>query len=167
MREEDAPEEKLRAENLIRESLGKVMEIEKKLTSLYNILQVARDTVDVIEREKAFENKILINTSGGRKPQALRALFGAYARHSMIEKIVYITEEDNEILELPILSFPILETKKMILFEIEKGEKYVPSLAKRVGISRGMAYNHVKDLKDADYITEELEITTAGRLAIL
>ncbi len=167
--EEDAPEEKKRAEQLLKDSIGKVMKIESKITSLYDVVRIARDTAAVIEKEHAEGNKITVNITGGRKPQALGALFGAYARASMVEKIIYITEEDQFILELPVLSFDISETKRMILEEIAASNKSVPNIARKAGISRGMAYNHVRELKEKGYVSDKegLNLTTAGKLAII
>ncbi|MEA1924495.1 MAG: CRISPR-associated CARF protein Csa3, partial [Candidatus Altiarchaeota archaeon] len=112
---------------------------------------------------------IIINITGARKTQSLGALYGAYARRELIEKIVYITEEDNETIELPLLSFNLSKTKKRILEEIKNGEKSVRNLAKKTGISRAMAYHHIRELKESGYITDQngMETTTAGELAIL
>ena len=113
LREEDAPKDKLKVEETLAETLGKFIDIETKITSLYEVVRIAKDTVDVIEQEAAQGRKIVVNISGGRKPQALGALFGCYARHKMIERIVYVTEEDKQVLDLPILNFGISETKLM------------------------------------------------------
>ena len=141
VREDDAPEEKLKAEQMIRETIGRVVEVDTKITSLYAVVDIARDVVDVIEEEKAHGRNIIVNITGARKTQSLGALYGAYARRELVEKVVYITEEDNEVIELPLLSFDLSKTKKRILEEINKGEVSVRNLAKRVGISRAMIYH--------------------------
>jgi CRISPR-associated protein Csa3 len=168
LREEDAPEKKVEAERMLMETVGKVIQIENKITSLYDVVKIAEDTADVIEKESAHGRGITVNISGGRKPQALGALFGCYARHRDVERIVYITEEDGEAIELPILNFGISKTKRMILEEMEKGESSVKNLAIKIGISRGMTYNHVRELREMGFIAQDkLEITTAGQLAII
>jgi len=167
LREEDAPEEKLRAEELIRKTLGAVVEVETKITSLYDVVRIAKDVVDIIEVEHARSNEIIVNVSGGRKPQAFGALFGAYARKDMVKQVVYVTEEDQSIIEFPLLGFGISDTKRMILEEIEKGELNVKNLAIKVGISKGMIYSHLRELKDLGFVDKDMRITTAGRLAIL
>ncbi len=169
LREDDAPNEKLRSEQMIRNSIGKVIEIDTKITSIYDVVEIAKDTVETIEEEKAYGKEIIVNITGARKTQSLGALYGAYARMKLVEKIIYITEEDNETIELPMLSFNISKTKKRILEEIKKGERSVRNIAKKAGISRAMTYHHIRELKESGYITDQkgLKTTTAGELAIL
>ena len=108
IREEDAPDKIKEAERMLRETVGKVLEIESKPTSIYNVVMVARDIALIIEEESAHGRKIFVNISGGRKPQALGALFGCYARQDMVEKIVYITKKTKTSLICPssTLEFP-------------------------------------------------------------
>lgn len=168
LREEDSPERKIDAERMLQETVGRVIELETKITSIYDVVQIAQDTVDVIEQENAQNRRVIVNISGGRKPQALGALFGCYTRHKMVESIVYVTEEDGTIIDLPILNFGISKTKLMILEELLIGETSVKNLAIKVGISRGMTYNHIRELREMGFIhTQKLEITSAGRLAII
>ncbi|MDP3065393.1 MAG: CRISPR-associated CARF protein Csa3 [Methanobacteriaceae archaeon] len=168
LREEDAPEKKLEAERMLTQTVGKVLEIETKFTSIYEVVKVAQDTADVIEGENANGRKVVVNISGGRKPQALGALFGCYARHKMVERIVYVTEEDSEVVDLPILNFGISKTKLMILEELENGDTSVKNLAIKIGISRGMTYNHIRELREMGFIDpQQLVITSAGELAII
>ena len=168
LREEDAPQAKIKVEQIITETVGNFIDIETKITSLYDVVRIAQDTVDVIENEKANNRKLFVNISGGRKPQALGALFGCYARHGDIERIVYVTEEDSQTIDLPILNFGLSPTKRMVLEELKKDGKSVKNLAIKIGISRGMTYNHIRELREMGFISpEKLEITTAGELAII
>jgi CRISPR-associated protein Csa3 len=168
IREEDAPDKKLDAERMLKETVGKVLDIETNNTSIYDVVQIAQDTADIIERENALGRNIVVNISGGRKPQALGALFGSYARNKMVEKIVYVTEEDGQILDLPILSFGISKTKLMILEKLQNGDTSVKNLAIKIGISRGMTYNHLRELREMGFIHQkQLRITSAGKLAII
>jgi CRISPR-associated protein Csa3 len=141
----------------------------KVITSLYDPVRVAQDVADAIEKEHDWGKQVVINVSGGRKPQAFGALFGAYARSDMVKRVVYVTEEDNVMIEFPILGFNISPTKKAILEHIIQGEKTVSKIALKVGISRGMAYNHIRELKDMGYISDEdgFDITDSGRLAVI
>ena len=168
LREEDAPQAKIKVEQIITETVGNFIDIETKITSLYDVVRIAQDTVDVIENEKANNRKLFVNISGGRKPQALGALFGCYARHGDIERIVYVTEEDSQTIDLPILNFGLSPTKRMVLEELKKDGKSVKNLAIKIGISRGMTYNHIRELREMGFIApDKLEITTAGELAII
>jgi len=168
LREEDSPDKKLEAERMLKETVGKVIDVDAYLTSIYDVVQIAQDTADAIEKEAAQGRKIIINISGGRKPQALGALFGCYSRHEEVERIVYVTQEDQEIIDLPILNFGISPTKRLILEELEEGDTSVKNLSVKVGISRGMTYNHIRELRDMGFIHHSrLEITSAGKLAII
>ena len=156
------------AVRMLNATLGSVLEIKTKETSVYDVFTIANDAVDVIEEEYGKKNEIIVNITGGRKPQALGALFGCYARHEMVRKIVYVTEEEKQIIELPILNFGMSQTKKRILEELEKDGTSVKDLSEKIEISRGMTYNHLRELRAMGFIDrEKLEITTAGKLAII
>jgi CRISPR-associated protein Csa3 len=167
--EEKAPEEKTRAETMIIDTLGSVLKVEKKYTTLYDVLKVARDVAAIIEEESARGQRVIVNVSGGRKPQAFGALFGAYARKEMVEQVVYVTEEDHVVLEFPLLGFDISDTKRAVLEQMESSETSVSKIAVKVGISKGMAYSHIRELKAMGYVSEEngFKITSAGRIAII
>ena len=165
---EDVGKERLQSEVTLRETVGKVIEIETLNTSVYDVVKIARDTAEIIDNEKANGKNIIVNVSGGRKTQALGALFGSYARHEKVERIVYLTEEDNEVVEIPKLNYGISPTKKLILEEMDKGDSSVNNLSIKIGISRGMTYNHIRELREMGLIEHnKLEITSAGQLAII
>lgn len=167
--EDGTVDKKAQAEQTLEATFGKVIEIRKLVTSLYDPVRVAQDVASAIEKEHDWGNQVIINVSGGRKPQAFGTLFGAYARSDMVKRIIYVTEEDNNMLEFPILGFNISPTKKAILEHIKQGEKAISTLAVKVGISKGMAYNHIRELKDMGYISDEngFTITDSGRLAVI
>lgn len=167
--EEGTVEKKLRSEQTIEDTFGRIIEIQKKNTSLYDPVRVAQDVANLIEEEHAQGNHVMINVSGGRKPQAFGTLFGAYTRSDMVKRIVYVTEEDNFIIDFPILSFNISDTKKIILEHIKSGVSSVQEIARGVGISKGMAYNHLRELKAMGYIKGEdgYTITDAGKIAVI
>jgi CRISPR-associated protein Csa3 len=167
--EEKAPEEKARAEQMITDTLGSVIKVEKKYTTLYDVVKVARDVASIIEEENAKGQRVIVNVSGGRKPQAFGALFGAYARKEMVEQVVYVTEEDQFVLEFPLLGFGISDTKRAVLEQLESCETSVSKIAVKVGISKGMAYSHLRELKAMGYVSEGngFRITSAGRIAII
>ncbi|MGZ7096182.1 MAG: winged helix-turn-helix transcriptional regulator, partial [Methanobacterium sp.] len=52
--------------------------------------------------------------------------------------------------------------------EAPEGEISVRNLSEKIEISRGMAYNHIRELRQMGLIDrDKLEITTAGKLAII
>lgn len=167
--EDGTVDKKAQSEQTLEATFGKVIEIRKLVTSLYDPVRVAQDVAAAIEKEHDWGNQVIINVSGGRKPQAFGTLFGAYSRSDMVKRIIYVTEEDNNMLEFPILGFNISPTKKAILEHIKQGEKAISTIAVKVGISKGMAYNHIRELKDMGYISDEdgFTITDSGRLAVI
>ncbi|GAB4313661.1 MAG: CRISPR-associated transcriptional regulator Csa3 [Methanobacteriaceae archaeon] len=168
LKNEDDEDEKLKSEVTLRKTVGTVIDIDTLNTSVYDVVKIANDTAELIDREAAEGNKIIVNVSGGRKTQALGALFGSYARHNHIERIVYLTEEDNEVVEIPKLNYGISKTKKHILKELEGGDASVRNLSIKIGISRGMTYNHIRELREMGLIEpDKLKITSAGQLAII
>ena len=48
IREEDAPDKIKEAERMLQETVGKVLEIESRPTSISNVVMVARDTAEII-----------------------------------------------------------------------------------------------------------------------
>lgn len=168
LREEDAPEEKLNVEDVLQKTIGKFIDLTVSETELYDVVKVAEDTRDLIEEEHSKGHNVIVNISGGRKPQALGALFGCYSRNQFVERIVYVTEEQSEIIDLPILNFGISKTKKEVLERLNKNELNVKELAEQIGISRGMTYNHIRELRDMGFIYRDvLRVTSAGKLAII
>ncbi len=167
--EDGTVDKKAQSEQTLEATFGKVIEIRKIVTSLYDPVRVAQDVAGAIEKEHDWGNQVIINVSGGRKPQAFGTLFGAYARSEMVKRIIYVTEEDNNMLEFPILGFNISPTKKAILEHIKQGEKAISTIAVKIGISKGMAYNHIRELKEMGYISDEdgFTITDSGRLAVI
>ncbi|MFY1112938.1 MAG: CRISPR-associated CARF protein Csa3 [Methanosarcinaceae archaeon] len=168
--EEGAVEKKVQSEETIEKTFGGVLEVEKKYTSLYDTVRVALDVANLIEEEHAKGNQVIVNVSGGRKPQAFGALFGAYARNDMVQRIVYVTEEDSLLIDFPVLSFNLSDTKKIILEQIRDGVSAVSQIAATVCISKGMTYNHLRELKAMGYIADGekgYEITDAGKIAAI
>ena len=166
--EEGAGDKKLQSEEMIEKTFKNALEFEKKYTAVYDTVRVAKDVAELIEKEHDRGNQVIVNVSGGRKPQAFGALFGAYARNDMVQRIVYVTEEDSMIIDFPVLSFNLSETKKLILEEIQKGVSAVTQIAVTAGISKGMTYNHLRELKSMGYIADGDNgyiITDAGKIA--
>lgn len=168
--EKDAPKEKLDVENILKETIGKVIELETVKTELYDILKAAKDIADVIDEESELGNSIIVNVSGSRKTQALGALFGCYARASSVDNVVYVVQETHDVIELPIISYGISNTKKKLLYILNEagGTCSVKDLSDKLNISRGMVYHHINDLRDYGLIDKnEISISFAGKLAII
>ena len=155
---------------LIQDSLGKVLDVKIVKTEVYDIVEVAKKAVEVIDLQ-AKEDHIFVNITSGRKPKAIGLLFAAYARHDRVSKIAYNPEEDKgSIVYLPRLSFKLTESQKSILEELGKKKfESISDLATKVEMSTAMLYRAIDELKDMDLVSAEkgIELTDAGKIARL
>jgi len=155
---------------LIEDSLGKVIEVKIVKTDVYDIVEIAKECVKVIDLQPQ-EDEVYVNITSGRKTKAIGLLFAAYARHERVKKIAYNPEEDKgSIVYLPRLSFKLTDSQKKILEVIGHGKyENIGDLAKNVDLSTAMLYRAIDELKDMDLVTTEegIKLTDAGRIARL
>lgn len=158
------------AVKLIQDSLGKVIDIKVIKTEVYDIVEVARKAVEIIDMQPK-EDHIFINITSGRKTKAIGLLFAAYVRHDRVSKIAYNPEEDkNKVIYLPKLRFILTEKQKSILEELDKHpESSISDLSDKIDISTAMLYRAIAELEDMDLVSKEngYELTDAGRIARL
>ncbi|KZX17515.1 bacterial regulatory protein, arsR family [Methanobrevibacter cuticularis] len=166
--EDNASEVIKQSEETLTNAFGRFIEIKSKEIDSNDSVKIASAVATEIEEEKKFGNRIVVNISGGERPQALGALFGAYSKHQFVDRIIFVDYFKKEVVDLPILKYGISNTKVDILRCLIEGCSTVKDLSTKIGISRGMTYNHIRELRDMGLINKELlEITTAGRLAIV
>ena len=155
---------------LVKESLGRVIEIMTVKTKVYDIVEIAKKAVEVIDLTPK-EDLIYVNITSGRKTKAIGLLFGAYARCTRVKKIGYNPEEDKgSVIYLPKLSFDLTDSQRKVLEHILAGDfKTHTELAEKIDISRAMLYKNIKDLEDRDLISTEegFKLTDAGKIALL
>jgi len=155
---------------LIQESLGKVIEVKTVKTDVYDIVEIAKECVKIIDLQPQ-EDQIYVNITSGRKTKAIALLFASYARHERVKKIAYNPEDDKgSIVYLPRLSFRLTESQKKILEVVGSGKyETMGELAKEVDLSPAMVYRAIDELKDMDLITTEegIRLTDAGKIARL
>lgn len=170
----DEKPDKKQAANLkiIEESIGRVVDVKKVPTKVYDIVRVAEKCVEVIDLQPK-NDEIFINITAGRKTKALGLLFAAYTRSNRIKKIAYNPEEDKTaVIWLPKLSFKLNESQKKILHALDDKDNQkitITALAEKIEMSRAMLYRSLDELKDLGYIhtDEGLELTDAGKIARL
>lgn len=156
---------------LINDSLGRVVDVKKVQTKVYDIVAVAKKCVEIIDMQPK-DDLVFVNITSGRKTKALGLLYAAYARCSRVSRIAYNPEDQSSVIYLPKLGFALTESQKDVLaaLEDEKNSKLsFLDLAEKIGISRAMLYRNIDDLKKMDYISSEdgLKLTDAGRIARL
>lgn len=165
------PDEKQEsAIKVIQDSLGRVLDVKLVKTDVYDIVEVARKAVEIIDMQPK-EDHIFVNITAGRKTKAIGLLFAAYARHERVSKIAYNPEEDKgSIVYLPRLSFHLTESQKKILEEVGKAKyESITDLAAKIDLSTAMLYRAIDELKDMDLVSTEkgIELTDAGKIARL
>ncbi|MEA3343501.1 MAG: CRISPR-associated CARF protein Csa3, partial [archaeon] len=154
--EKEPDKEQQASLKLISDSLGRVMDIKTVKTDVYDIVEVARKCVEIVDLTPK-DDEISVNITSGRKTKAIGLLFAAYARHDRVKKIAYNPEEDKKkVIYLPKLSFRLTESQKNLLEFLEAGKyENLTDLAGKVSLSRAMLYRNIKDLEDMDMITSE------------
>jgi CRISPR-associated protein Csa3 len=158
--------------DIIKQSLGSVLEIKTVETDVYDIVEVAKETVKIIDL-LSDKDEIYIDVTAGRKTKALGLLFGAYARSDRIRRIMYVKEENKQVVNLPKLSYSITPgQQKIIEFLLKNEVRSMSEFAEKVdvSVSKAMLYKHIKELKDMDVIedtTEGFKLTDYGRIVVL
>lgn len=156
--------------DLIKQSLGSVLEIKTVKTDVYDIVDVAKESVKIIDL-LSDKDEIFIDVTAGRKTKAMGLLFGAYARCDRIRRIMYVKEENKQIVNLPKLCYSVTGGQRKILEYLDKRTaKTMMELAKKVDVSQGMLYKHIKELKDMDILeetTDGIKLTDYGRIVVL
>ncbi|WP_231858399.1 CRISPR-associated CARF protein Csa3 [Methanococcus maripaludis] len=156
--------------DLINDSLGSVLKIDTVNTDVYDIVEVSKETVEIID-SLSDTDEIYVDITAGRKTKALGLLFGAYARISRIKRIMYVKEENKQLVYLPKLSYQITPAQYKIIEYINKNKiSSMAEFSENVNVSKAMLYKHVKELKDMDILEETpegLNLTDYGRIVIL
>ncbi|MFH1447440.1 MAG: CRISPR-associated CARF protein Csa3 [Candidatus Micrarchaeota archaeon] len=152
--------------NKVKELYGKVAEIKVSQVDGSDLLAIAKETVKLLEKD---ESRKIVNVSGGWKVLAQGVLYGCYVRPDLVEKIVCNDiGRENAMVEMPKLSFGITSAKRELLEEISKRNgRSIAEIAKKMKKTRGMIYQHLKELREMGYVNEKFEITLAGRLALV
>jgi CRISPR-associated protein Csa3 len=168
--DKDPDEKQTKSLEVVKQTLGSVIEIKTIKTDVYDIVEVAREAVKIIDL-LSDKDEIYIDITAGRKTKSLGLLFGAYARCSRIKKIMYIKEENKQIVYLPRLSYSITPAQhKIIEFLLNKKVTSMAEFSDKVEVSKAMLYKHIKELKDMDIIEETpdgLTLTDYGKIVVL
>ncbi len=168
--DKEPDEKQQKSLDVINQSLGTVLEIKTVATDIYEIVDVAKEAVKVIDL-LSDKDEIYIDITSGRKTKALGLLFGAYARINRIKRIMYVKEEDKSIVSLPRLSYSITPGQhKIITYLLNHEITSMSQFARKINMSQAMLYKHIRELKDMDIIEEAregLKVTDYGRIVVL
>lgn len=155
--------------HLIKNSLGRVLDIKEVKIPKYEIVAIAKEIVKIIDLQPK-DDELYFNITAGRKTQSMGVLFGTYARSKYVKKIAYNPEEDKSaVVYLPILSFRLNESQQIILDNIDRKKiSTYADLAKETGLSNAMVYRSLDELKNIDFVEvtdNGFKITDAGKIA--
>src|SRR3989344_7122121 len=134
-----------------------ILIIEILKTSVYDIAEIVEKVAKKIDEESKEDSEIIIHITEGRKITSLGLLFGGFLRKDKVKGAYYITEENNTILSLPLISFSLGETKKEILKQIEKGNGAAKDLKEKLEVNQSGVYQHLQELKKEGYISSSDE----------
>jgi len=148
------------------EELG-IMEVKVYEVNSYDLTGIAQIVVNSIDVEHSKDNKIVLHITEGRKTLSYSVMYAAFTRKPKIEGIYYITEEEDNLLSLPILELKLINTKKIILKELKTGKEIVKDIAEKAGKTEAMIYAHINDLKKDGFLTKDNKLTAMGEIAIL
>jgi len=156
--------------DIIKQSLGSVLEIKTVETDVYDIVDVAKESVKIIDL-LSDKDEIFVDITAGRKTKALGLLFGAYARCDRIKRIMYVKEENKQVVNLPKLCYSITDgQRKIIEFLVKNKVKSMSDFSEKIDVSTGMLYKNIKELKSMDVIEETsdgIKLTDFGRIMVL
>ncbi len=151
----------------VRRFFGKMSQVDVVKMESDDILDIAKKTVEIIDEEPK-DVGIVVNLSGGWRSLTNGVLYACYSRTERIEKIVTNRVDRTSLSELPKLQYNLGSTKHELLKRIAvKEHKSVSKLADDMKKTRGMLYQHLRELKTGGYLDDDFKITDAGRLALL
>lgn len=152
---------------LIKSSLGRVIDVKVVKTEVYDIVDVARKAVEIIDMQPK-DDEIYVNITSGRKTKAIGLLFGAYCRAEKVKRIIYYPQErESEPVFLPKLQFNLNVSQKKVLEYLGEGKfSSLMDLSEKIDISRAMLYRNVKELEEMGLV-DDLKLTDAGKIARL
>ena len=164
--------EQEKALKIIKESLGKVIEVKPVKVPKLDIVGVTERCVQLIDVQPD-KDVIYANITSGIKTVSLGLLYAAYCRPDKVKKIAYNPDEDKKsVVYLPKLTFKLTLSQKTILKEIEKHEfENLTEFGEKIELSTGMLYRALNELKDHGFVdTDDNKgwvLTDAGKIARL
>jgi len=150
----------------IKDTYSKVIEIKETKIPLYDILKIVKKCVSLID---SIKTKPIVNITPSRKTQSIGLLYACFKRSQNIDKIVYMAEESQELITLPLLNFELSDSQQTILKNVDSGTT-IANLTTKSDLSRAMVYRILNTLKAKGLITDTEEgwkITDSGKIALL
>jgi len=151
--------------NMIKDLFSSI-EIKTVPAKIYDIVEIAKKTMEVINKESS--DKIIVHISEGRKTMTLGTLFGAYVLRKKVDSAYYIVEETNSPIRLPLVTLRVSKKKYELLKLMAEGKKSIQELQKKMNnIASATMYVHIKELRDEGLLTKDNKITEMGKIVLL
>lgn len=131
----------------------------------FDVVDITKKINLLIRREKG--NTIFINVTEGRKIMSLAGVFAASINKGLTEGAFYLRQDTHELMPIPLPEFSLSDTKIKILKELEKSNKDVSEINKRVKVHRSLIYASLKELIIGGHIKKDRSITDSGRICLL
>ena len=164
--DKEPAKEQLEAVKKVKDALGLYVKIDVVNTEVYDIVEVAKEVVRLIDKIDK-EETIHLNISAARKTKSLGLMFAGYARSDRIDKIMYLTKEEKKAIILPKLSFSLSNTQRKVLEYLANKDFDVKVMTSATKISRATIFKSVKELKECGFIDDANKLIDAGRIARL
>ncbi|MDD3159978.1 MAG: CRISPR-associated CARF protein Csa3 [Candidatus ainarchaeum sp.] len=164
--EDKLSKEQSEAISKLKDTFGKIILIKEVKIPVYDVYKITKKCVELID---SIPNKPIVNITPSRKTQAIGLLYACFKRSQNIDKIIYMSEDDKELINLPLLDFELNESQLSILKNLSKTIS-IAEVCEKVDLSRAMVYRIINNLKAKGLIketTEGIEITESGKIALL
>ena len=118
-------------------------------------------------KEAKSSNEIIVKLSNDNGILNMALFYAACYNKKKIKSVIIYDTNLHKILHLPLFDFKLSDAKKVILKNIQKGKNSIEDIAKAVGRSNSMVYNHIRDLKDMGFIEKDsLKINNAAEIIL-
>ena len=119
----------------------------------------------IIKKEKG--NQIFINVTEGRKTMFLAGVYSASLNKDEVEGAFYLRQDIHELMPIPLIDFEVSQNKFKVLGELDKGNKKVIDIAKKLKVNRSLVYASINDLIKRRYTTKEWDVTDSGKICLM
>ncbi len=118
-------------------------------------------------KEAKSSNEIIVKLSNDNGILNMALFYAACYNKKNIKSVIIYDTNLHKILHLPLFDFKLSDAKKVILKNIQNGKNSIEDIAKAVGRSNSMVYNHIRDLKDMGFIEKDsLKINNAAEIIL-
>lgn len=131
----------------------------------FDVPEVTKKIVEAVKKEEG--NEIYIHVTEGRKTMFLGGIFAASLLKDKTKGAFYLREDNNELMNVPLMEFKISDTKAKILEELDKGNIKVAEITKKAKVHRSLIYAAIKDMIKSGLITKDWKLTDAGKIVVM